>query len=640
MAEITTCIRHDCDKAVATANECRVHHLETTYERYLDNTDLANPNKGIFAFARERMPRFAYQKTPKHHILMAQLILALYDPRLKNLYERLLQIIAFRGGAKSTLGNSIVIAYLIAFNNQVFKMRDTDSNIVKCRIEEKFIGVISETEDGAENFVDGVRSHFANDSMMRYYFPFQIRSVQERRTKQWAKAAFWINGMFVLGRGYKQQIRGYLKDASRFTFLIVDDLYSEENIKTEHSRNQVRKKFNNAILKALDPLLGKVAFLCTIIHEDTVAVDIQKNKLWKTVEVPIMPHEKFEELIALLPRDPVTNQVQLPYEDEPNQILQTQKRQDYFKNLQSKKDWGLAWQERYDLYFMALAYYEAIQNNETAGLYQELFHVIVPDTDKRFTQDMFQQVKVFRIFFAYGYMWVQCEELYGEIPQIMNVNFGIDLADAKKVDSKDDTVLTAVGRLLDDRLFVFLLLAGQFRLRDMLKSEYDGPELMRRDKVLLDRTAITQLGIADETFRQALIYHPTAVKVGVGGDEGNYCEEIDRLFKANRDYQTQIIKRVQASVEGKKWERIMKTLLPYYEPRMVFHCGDLKLYERQLEFLRRGAKDDQADGVECAVWNIQRPPTLKWTDVSEGLPIKRTESKQNIREIKDWRVFL
>lgn len=47
----------------------------------------------------------------------------------------------------------------------------------------------------------------------------------------------------------------------RPSLIICDDIYSEDNVKTEYSRTQVRKWFFNAVINSLDSHNGKMLLL-------------------------------------------------------------------------------------------------------------------------------------------------------------------------------------------------------------------------------------------------------------------------------------------------------------------------------------------------------------------------------------------
>jgi len=177
-------------------------------------------------------------------------------------------------------------------------------------------------------------------------------------------------------------------------------------------------------------------------------------------------------------------------------------------------------------------------------------------------------------------------------------------------------VIAVVATLPDLRTFVLHLATGKWSIRDDLLGETAHD--LRRYKVadMASRSSIRRVGIADETYRLAKRYRPSKIKVGVAAEEEQIVEEIRRLFQVNRDYLTYIMSRPQTKREGKKEVRILSTLLPYYETRMVYHNTGLSKLEYQLEHLGRTTHDDCADALECAYFCLDFPENLKFESFS------------------------
>ena len=88
---------------------CKTHHIAKMESLWTDNSELySNPGKGIIAWARQLMPEYCRNETPSHHILLYDKMLQLYHPDRINKYQRLLELIAYRGSAKCLSENTLV----------------------------------------------------------------------------------------------------------------------------------------------------------------------------------------------------------------------------------------------------------------------------------------------------------------------------------------------------------------------------------------------------------------------------------------------------------------------------------------------------------------------------------------------------
>lgn len=609
-----TCVIKGCSSPHLPGElHCYTHHIEAKEAEWLDNTDIHD--LGIVKWCRQLMPEAAFNKTPEFHKLLFYKLLGLYNPTLRNKYERLFEFISFRGSAKSTAANTLFVSYIIANNGKRFKYR-VDGEIKEFLIDERAIIIISETGGSAEDFTVRIRDAFATNERLRYYYKYAIQQALDSDTGQWTRSAFKINNLYVQGVGSGMMIRGKVKGMSRPTLVIADDIYSENTIITEERRLRTKNWWNNAVMNSIDDLKGKVAVLGTILHEDTVLVELEKNPLWDTVKIPAMGHVEEDGTINMdlfhefvnehLKTDWEFGNCYLPFDDIENPNERRMKQSEYFDKVQSSKDWELQWPERMDLYMLAIKFKEAVYNNMVGGFYQEYFHVIVPPQQRRFKKEFFQKYETYDLKYEFGYNWLR---IPGHLDDwtLVNIEFGVDMAGV----GLDDSAVAVVALTSDYRVFLLTLVTGKWSLRDDVKG--DTAHDLRRFRVVdSGRDGLERIGLADEIFRLSRRFRPSTIKIGVGGEEQLIVDEIGRLFRHNHDYTTYIRPRPQNKREGDKFQRISATLLPYYETRMIYHpYGQTKL-EYQLEYLGKTKHDDCADAMECALWQVRSPEQLKY----------------------------
>ncbi len=597
----THCLK--CQKPVVTGGLCTEHFRESKFDEWLDNTD--PDNLGIVKWCHEMMPEFAFDKTPWFHKKLFLDLLKLYNPEYRNKYERLYEFISFRESAKSTAANTLFASYILAHNGKTFKIKEGDKT-VEYPINESLIVIISETSTSAEEFTVRIRDAFTTSERLRYYYKVEFHDAIDSITGQWTRSTFKFNDCFVQSVGSGQQIRGKVKGASRPTLVIADDIYSENNTITEERRARIKAWWNNAVMNSIDNVRGKVLVLGTILHDDTIIVELEKNPQWNTIKIELMPIDLFHKFVEEhIKVDWDISQCYLPFHEIEDKDERQRKQKAHFNDIQNSSEWKLAWPERIDLYLLALKYQEAVHNQIVSGLYQEYFHITKSPEDRRFRRDFFQVIEPWELKFEHYHTWIK-------IPKwdmgwtICQVQFGVDLAGT----GRDDAVITVTATLPDHRILVLHQAVGKFSIRDDASSAPAAD--LRLNKVILNRDALRKKGIVDECFRLAIRFHPSRIKVGVAGEEEQVVVEMRRVFQENKNYETYIYPRKQTKLEGRKEDRILNTCLPYYETRMVYHDPGLSKLEYQLEYLGKSTHDDCADSLECSFYGLEFPENLSY----------------------------
>jgi len=576
-------------------------HVDDKFKVWLSNED--RDNLGIMQWAKDLFPQYLPQATPEFHKDLYLALLNLLDPTLINRLERQLMITSYRGSAKSSIANMIFASYLVANNGRLITIK-TREGIKEVRIQERFVVIISETASMAEEFTVRIRNEFSTNPNIRYYYQLEIENAYDDTTGKWTRSGFNMNGCFVMGAGVGQQIRGRIQGASRITTAILDDIYSEKNTITPESRQKIAKWFMNAVSNSVDDLVGKMILVGTILSDDTLLVSLEDDPLWIKLKYPLMDIKKFHKFMAEhLDINYDTQTCYLPYDNIQDQYERKKKNRRYFEALEKKEDWTLAWPERQNLYFLALQVQSKVINNSMASLYQEYFHQTIPSEEKRIRPEFFVHKKVEHKYEHY-YNWIRFEE--ENEWRICNIEFGIDLASGV---GKDNTVITVVAVLTDNRIAILMQKAGKFIIRDDKKN--DTGDDVRYGKVITDRTQIRKIGAIDEAFRLSLIYHPRKVKIGVAGMEIALSRQFRQVFNANSDYTTIIESIPQTKREGDKVQRILDILVGFYETRMVIHSSQLADLEYELEYLGKAANDDRADSTATAFMHLQLPPNLE-----------------------------
>lgn len=149
------------------------------------------------------------------------------------------------------------------------------------------MGIIFKTHKQAKAAVENILTEIKyNREFSDLYGPFDL---EVARSDEFAVLNLRTGHRTrVLARGTLQDIRGFIAaDASRFTKIIGDDIESELNTGTFDQRRKNRQYLYGAILPALDPEVGKIWLIGTIVHYDSILARIHKRAtdeeaVWET----------------------------------------------------------------------------------------------------------------------------------------------------------------------------------------------------------------------------------------------------------------------------------------------------------------------------------------------------------------------
>lgn len=607
---------------------CRKCYTNKKLSEYLDNSNPDYP--GILKWAKEILPHHASEKFANVHAEMAINIFKRYDPALVSREQRQLNFILFRGAAKTTLSTFILPAYLLVHNGMTMKILGIDNQPKETKINEGFIVIASETGTNAQDFVTRIRDELTLNEAIKYFYPNKIEEAIDSLDREWTKRVFKYNNCYIAGVGVGMQIRGKIKGASRPTLFIFDDIYSENNTKTEEGRKKVKNWFASAALNTIDEKRGKAIFVNTIVHEDTIPVELERLSTWITIKRPVMSINKFEKFVKEhLLVDEFGAVCKLPYDEIEDESLRIEKQKRYFDAVQNSQDWELAWEDKLGLYQLALKYKSYVEFRALNNFYQEFFHVIRSESSKRFRREYFTRTSCELIKYG-GYSVVKTKGGLFAVSFEIGVDIGGGTADS------DDSALVVLAGLHNGVKIVWDIVAGKYGLRDQLFDEDES-----FDKVAIDRSKIRKIGILDEAIRKAKQYGASKIKVNSSSSEKGYVEALRKM--ANASVPGVIVTRRPATwASGTKVERIINNLLTLYESKAIWHrneCPNIDALEKQLEYLGVAKYDDIADALEAANYEFLLPQPANFEDVKEKTE-KRFSKFFKFREqnLFDWRV--
>lgn len=421
--------------------------------KYTNN--IATPDNyeelGILQFAKDFWPKRFESKPALLHYEMALMLFQLLDPRKQFAFERQRYFLVHREAAKSTFGSFLLPMYVIymrgkqiTVDERMLSWNPSDKTIqqhyedavarrgIKFTINEDFIVIASETATRAERFVHSLKEEIEKRSDMVSLFgekdPRIIDLEQDQRKK--SKNVWRVNSFItadktvVFGIGAGQRIRGANEGGNRPSLIIVDDMYSGQNTKTETNRENSSYWFHAELLNSLDSRKGKCLWLGTMVHPDTVVKDFRMDNDWQGVERPII---STDELKAVIDEITVNKVIQIPEREVCDKIpVKT-----------------LSWPERHPLYSILKRYKKHFDKNKLNYFYQEFMNEAIAPELKLIGPQAFYKTDIYHrvqdgrnvIEFDYeGYHWIG----------VANLVAAMDPASSQALTS-DDTVIVVTG---------------------------------------------------------------------------------------------------------------------------------------------------------------------------------------------------
>jgi hypothetical protein len=581
---------------------------------WLDNTTRV---PGILKFAREFIKDFRELKTPPFHDILLRKILFQYSTAKKNKFDRQLGLVGFRGSAKTTLDTLLLPLYNIIFKGFPSLLK-YDGQIHDLNIGEDFIVIASKVGYMATQRLMVLRNNLVgNPKLVERFGVLKPRQIREGTTNVWRQDLFYClspdwgdnfeRGTHLLGLGAGQMIRGQ-NLGDRVTLLLADDIYSLENVITMERRQRIDEWFYTEAIGSVDDLRGRVIFLGTIVHEDTVPMKIrneskQRNPQWQYYEFPAMDPEEFTRCLNRVNYDIATGRFEMP-DDKVIMGWQADCK-------------TIAWPEKIDLKYLFNVFRSNLQGRTLDYIYREYLNVIQAPENRCFFPEMFvKRAITFERKDNINWIRVEGEEEW----HTANIYFGIDLASSSKSGS-DDTVIIIDAILDDGRLIALQYTYGKMGQRDDLY-----------EKTLIDTfrhlpNEIRKRGVVDESLRLYEVYYPVLVTIETTSEQLKTFQEVLRVA---RNHNIPIrVKEYKPATD--KHERIIHTLIGYYQTGSAIHQPGMSELEYQLEKLGKAAHDDIADAHHMAVLFARRPGKVER---------KESKKKEALVPVRDWKQWI
>jgi len=595
-------------------------------EMVLDNTQAPEnySELGILRFGKIFFEeQFCDNYAPLHYN-MSQLLFQLWNPTRERRIERQAYFIVHREAAKSSIGSFLFPLYAIFLKGHRPWVRfykegwqggtgiDKYDMVELPPIKEDFIVIASETASSAENFLVDIKSVIQMSQELSDVFGekhpemIELDDEERRGDEMWRKNAFITSDeTVVVGIGSGQQIRGRKIRGKRPSLIIVDDMYSRRNTKTELNREHLNYWFFSELLKSADTINGKILWLGTQVHPDTVPTKLSKSDEWFGMKRPIISEPELARALKLCTKG---EDFRIPGK--------------YTLAKEEKSYKTLSWPERHNLFSILSTFKEARDNNDLNYFYQEYMNMIKDPKNNILAPDSFLQVP--QKFSKKNKQQLVAFEFRNKTWEgTANLHIGVDIA-SSLADSADDTVIFVAGYSRTYPKIVGMDVLSAMRsipggmvmpvIAHVEGGKYDVHAYQGRE------------GICERILALVRMYNIQKVVIEAQGQQALIVREVRRYL---RD-QGIIISVVEEYVNTEKGERITAVLLPIIQTYKHILCPVNPLIDKtftQLQLIGIADHDDYPDALEECFKYVKAPRAEEFTAFTDNSQRQKTRQE-------------
>lgn len=235
--------------------------------------------KTLLGFCLVYLPHYFFLEPAEFHK-------ELFD-EIENPANRFLEIIGFRGSAKSTIGSlALPLWGALEYSNYY-----------------PFIIPIADTSLQSGLNIANIKTELDNNSLLRQdYGKIESKKVFDKSPEdptfesdeEWqAKNMLLSNGVRILGRSRGQKVRGIRHKQHRPKLIVVDDPEDLKWVKTKENRDATERWLRGEVLPGMDERTGRCILIGNHLHNDGLLARMKKPPTpFKTLEYPLMKNEK------------------------------------------------------------------------------------------------------------------------------------------------------------------------------------------------------------------------------------------------------------------------------------------------------------------------------------------------------------
>lgn len=137
---------------------------------------------------------------------------------------------------------------------------------------EWYIPYMSMNHQKSVAFLEPLRSEFKSNIMLKLLYPSAMKKTKNVKDEEGRdrEDCIDINGIRVEALSFEKDIRGLRHGTRRPTLIILDDVETRERVMNPELRAKDEFKLNADIIPALDPKHGRIKFIGTILHPQSL----------------------------------------------------------------------------------------------------------------------------------------------------------------------------------------------------------------------------------------------------------------------------------------------------------------------------------------------------------------------------------
>lgn len=148
---------------------------------------------------------------------------------------------------------------------------------------EPFIGFISSTANDAYTSIAYVKSQLESNALLRSTYGDMVPPIDPRRRRRWRDNHIETvnrnkgkDGVVLISRGAGKG-RGMNIKGRRPTKLLLDDIESDEQVRSQVRREKMENWLFNVIIPSLDPERGRFKMVGTVLHYQCLVLQVLKK---------------------------------------------------------------------------------------------------------------------------------------------------------------------------------------------------------------------------------------------------------------------------------------------------------------------------------------------------------------------------
>lgn len=191
--------------------------------------------------------------------------------------QKYVAVLGYRGCAKSTLLELYALWELLTGRN-------------------KFSAYVRSTIDGAHMSLANIQDIIVNNKVLQRDFNIQgVEKTVRKFDEKWTTSQITVNGCTLVAKSRGQKIRGAKFGNERIGLIIGDDIEDIEDADTAEKRKKTRTWFFSEVLPATKQgVLSnnvKVVLIGNLVHRDCLLKYMQKSKIVRVIEIPLLDAE-------------------------------------------------------------------------------------------------------------------------------------------------------------------------------------------------------------------------------------------------------------------------------------------------------------------------------------------------------------